>query len=264
MDEEKERNGVEDELIEHTLAGKENLEAMEADGQGDVEKCLDGVALSVSLRDIRQHYVLAIGALSKINSFFKEPQSCEVEAALDAYQDEENQIFSRIPDYIQNDADLRKQRKLKLSKTIKARIEAYLPSDIELHDFSNYSRQQISSEQPLPLPFDLKRTQNRKGMDRPGTYHDLFYGDGSNCLFSPPPDKRALVEARKEKRKEQRTEPRRVDPPRKKKLIVDSNFVPACARVDHTAAQEELRGKREQKYGKKNVEASIEESAAPC
>lgn len=234
-----------EQLVQVSDDNQQNSDGVDGNSVDYPDMCLDNVALFVRLRDIDQRCTHALGLLTRINLWFKEPESGGWESLLERYQDDENQIFSEIPDYIQNKIDERKEHSSKFNRSIQPRIKNSISSDIELHDFSNYSRPLFSTDDPLPLPFDIKRNLSRKVVGQ-SRYHDLFFGDGSKCVFLPPPDKRALIEDRKTMKKVQNTEQTQPELVKKKTLIVDSNFVPSCAQVDHSAIQEKARAKKEQ------------------
>lgn len=232
-------------LVHHS---DDNQQMLEGDDSNSVEASdmfLDDVALFVRLRDIDQRCTHALGMLTRINSWFKKPESADWEALLERYQEDENQIFSEIPDYIQKKIDKKKENASQTSRSVQSQIKCSISSDVKLHDFSNYPRPFFSTDDPLCLPFDMKRNSNRNVVGQ-GKYHDLFFGDGSKCVFLPPPDKRALIEDRKTIKKAQITEQTQPEPVKKKTMIVDSNFVPSCAQVDHTAIQQKARAKKEQ------------------
>lgn len=251
MIDDKDQNPVGDELMQHTGKLRDNSEADDKNSQRCLEGYLDEISLGSRLQDLQAHYARAVQMLYKIDSWLKSPYSSNSQAIVEDYLGEESQIFTEIPDYIRNDIELRKQKAPTFNKCFEPLKSKKLSSEGELHDFSRYSRVVISPEDPLPLPFDSKRFPNRKGMDRPGTYHDLFFGDGTNCLFPPPAETRFQLEARKEKKKEIATEPPNYDPPPKRNIVVSNNFVPACALVNHTAIQEQLRAKKRANAWKK-------------
>lgn len=187
---------------------------------------------------------------SVLQSFAKgnsrQPNTVDYRGGLETLQQEENLIFTDIPSYIQLELTTDKEKNAKYNAKVAPRVDA--PRNPPIRDYSGEHKAFVSPQQPLAVPFNYEQflASNPEWVKKGGTYHDLFYGDGSQMPFVPPEDNKRvqLEKARAEKPVTPKRDPPSYEPPPRRQLKVDPNFVPACAKVDHSAIQEELREKK--------------------
>lgn len=207
----------------------------------------DPSVILAAMREVDQHTAAVQSVLRSFNSGFSNSKPIDYRGALEALQREENMIFTDIPSYVQIEIETDKEKNNRYNATIPSRTVA--PRNPPIRDYSVPHKAYVSPQVPLTPPFNYQRfiEENPEWQSKAGTYHDLFYGDGSNCTFSPPEDNRRLQieqERAVKNASPPQQDPPSYEPPPRRQLKVDSNFVPACAQIDHSAAQQELREKK--------------------
>ncbi|RNE97764.1 putative mucin-associated surface protein (MASP) [Trypanosoma conorhini] len=223
------------------------------------------------IADSSAFIIRAIESLSKSDVH---TMDIDVEMVLNDIEREEDFIFSPIPQYLQL------EWKRMASENARARSEAVMKVDAlaKLHregkvraDYSENGRIVIDPSVPLPMPFSRERYQlspQRKSV--PGSYHSLFFGEGEPVVFTPPENnKRKEIEKLNEERenwkKKMQRAPRIEDIQPKKTLKVPNDFVPSCAHVDNSLAQQELQKRNEiEKSKKKNNATARTKPAEPA
>lgn len=148
-------------------------------------------------------------------------------------QAEEANLFSPMPDYIASIVEGEAEQRAKRNRGVQphddvARGETIAPSG----SYAEEHRAFVDPSVPLRLPYNLKREmrENPNRNSAPGTYHDVFYGDGSQCVFAPPEDnKRRQLEKEKAAHQLPRRPPISYEPAPRPTMKVDKEFVPSCA-----------------------------------
>lgn len=159
----------------------------------------------------------------------------------------EESTFSPIPDHIAQILDNEKAQRLARSQAARPHPECCHRDVHEVHTtFADDCRAFVDPEIPLLLPFDYGFHKADTRNTRVSVYHDLFYGDGTQCQFiTPENNKRKHLEVRQNQLIPKRRPPPCYDAPQfrkpRKPLKVSSDFVPSCASVDHSEAQRHLR-----------------------
>ncbi|CCW63418.1 unnamed protein product [Phytomonas sp. EM1] len=148
-------------------------------------------------------------------------------------EDNEKALFSPIPDYVAQIIDAEKQRRLKMSQKTQPHDECRQTKVSVPPRLSGDGRAYVDPSVPLPLPYDARRDYKgplRKNRAR-GTYHDLFYGDRSECVFAPPQDnKRIQIEQKKNSKPvPSNAKPPRYEPTPRKTMKVPKDLAPTCA-----------------------------------
>ncbi|RNF10057.1 putative mucin-associated surface protein (MASP) [Trypanosoma rangeli] len=224
--------------------------SQETTGNVELRKEIDRIT------DSGAFIIRAVESLSKNDIL---TMDIDIEVILKDVEVEESSVFSSIPHYLE------REWKEMTSENARTRREAVMKVDAvaisqregkERVDYSENGRIVIDPSVPLPMPFSRERypaSTQRKSV--PGYYHSLFFGEGEPVVFTPPEqNKRKEIEKLKEeqealKKKMQRTPRSEVIQP-KKILKVPNDFVPSCAQVDNSLAQQELRKKNEMEKNK--------------
>lgn len=233
--------------------GDENYESVD---RGETSE-LQAVSVKAAIQELGQHTSSVVAVLQSFEKGYSQPNSVDLRAALETLQNEENLMFTDIPSYVQIELASDKQKNAKYNSKIAPRTIA--PQDPPIRDYSQTHNVFVSPQVPLQMPFNYQQflAENPEWKDKEGTYHDLFYGDGSNCPFTPPENNKRieLEKARADKFVPEKRDPPSYEPAPMRQLKVQADFVPACAlRVDHSDQQQRLRELKAQRIAIAKVE----------
>lgn len=203
----------------------------------------------LAVQDIDAHTAAVSSILRSFVKGCREPSSTNYRTQLELLQQEENLIFSDIPSFVEVEMVLDKEKNASFNAGVPSRVDA--PRNAALRDYSDPHKAYVSCGTPLLATFNYSKflAENPDWEQKGGTYHDLFFGDGSGYVFKAPDDnKRAQLEAQKAlKESAPKQEPSPALTFDKPTLKVGRDFVPSCASVDHSAAQQRLREKKAQR-----------------
>lgn len=182
-----------------------------------------------AVRRMDDCYMSIIRALSAFSREEDEVYSNAITICSDIISIEES-LFSPIPDY----AAKYMRKEYSPSKAYsKVSGRETIPTQHGSPRTWEDGRTYVNPGVPLQLPYDAERfkEQHPGRVPAEGTYHNLFYGDGSECVFVAPEDnkRKQLEDAARAHPRMKRRAPPVYDPAPKKPMKVSSNFVPACA-----------------------------------
>lgn len=197
------------------------------------ENLADPRVFKMAAREVDECYMSVIRGLSAFGQEDEEVFKNAVDICNDIISMEQN-LFSEPPSYV---ADY--------IATYRAKTDAYnssvqprqtIPTAEGTPRDWEERRAYVDPGVPLMLPYDADRFK-REHPDRAqseGTYHDLFYGDGSKVVFEPPADnkRKQIEEEQKRTYHPSRKAPVSFEPQQKKPMRVSADFVPSCAEVD--------------------------------
>ncbi|KAL7701711.1 hypothetical protein N2W54_007277 [Lotmaria passim] len=221
------------EIAEPTEKQKANTPAEEDAAEEDdlVGKDLsDPRVFKMAMQEVDECYMSVIRGLGAFSQEDEEVFGNAVDICNDIITMEQN-LFSDEPPYV---ADY--------IATYRAKTDAYnnsvqpaqtIPIAEDTPRDWEERRAYVDPSVPLMLPFDAERFKKKHPAhaQSEGTYHDLFYGDGSKVVFEPPADnkRKQIEEEQKNVYRPPKKPPQNFDPPLKKPMRVSADFVPSCA-----------------------------------
>eukprot|EP00796_Vickermania_ingenoplastis_P003796 gene3796-2686_t len=233
------------------------------EGPGETSENLEPIditdprGLKTVIQDLGERTSTVCALLRSIQEGHTHPNSVDLRAALESLQNEENMMFTDIPSYVQIDIETDKQKNAAYNAKISHRVDTR-NSNPPIRDWSQKHDAFVSPQVPLQLPFNYQQflADNPEWREKAGTYHDLFYGDGSNCPFVPPENNKRvqLEKAQAEKFVPPKSDPPCYDGPPMRQLKVQEDFVPACAAVDNSAAQQRLKELKTQRQANRQIQ----------
>ncbi|KAK7200381.1 hypothetical protein NESM_000092200 [Novymonas esmeraldas] len=209
----------------------------EHEGAAADEDLSDPRIFKMAAREVDECYMSVIRGLS---AFGREDEDV-CRNAVDICKDiiaMEQSLFSELPSYVAQYISSQRGGTDAYNKTIAAH-ETIPTADGPPRDWEE-RRAYVDPGVPLMLPYDAERFKAEQKGQTPaeGTYHNLFFGDGSQVSFPAPDDNK-----RKQLQDEQKKHPHlpyhgpyKFEPQQKKTMRVAADFVPSCAEVDNPRA----------------------------
>lgn len=187
----------------------------------------------VAAREVDEGYMSVIRGLSAFGRADEEVCRNAVDICKDIIAMEQS-LFSEVPSYVTNYASMQRAKTVVLNKAV--RPHWTIPTPEGPPRTWEEQRAYVDPGVPLMLPYSAERFK-KEHPERAlveGTYHNLFYGDGTQVVFTASADnKRKQIE--EEKRKHPHPSyhgPYVFEPQQKKPMRVASDFVPSCAEPD--------------------------------
>lgn len=219
-------------------AKNEELAAAEADAADNDGEYMDGDLTDRRVLIAEMHRVdgsasAICGALTGMITIDDEELRANLADVVADIQAEEDHMFSPMPDYIAKIVDADAERRRVRNQGVQphddiGKVDGPSPAG----NYDQEHRAFVDPSVPLTLPYSLERQQreNPNPNSATGVYHDLFYGDGTQCVFSPPEDStRFQIEDRQRASKTLQRPPVSYEPPPRQSLKVSKDFVPSCA-----------------------------------
>ncbi|KPA79485.1 hypothetical protein ABB37_05317 [Leptomonas pyrrhocoris] len=198
-------------------------------GGGDLS---DPRVFKMAAREVDECYMSVIRGLSAFCQDDEEVFGNAVDICNDIITMEQN-LFSDIPSYIADYIATYRAKTDKYNNSVQPRETIPTPEGPP-RDWEE-RRAYVDPGVPLMLPYDAERfkKEHPERATSEGTYHDLFYGDGSKVVFEAPEDnKRKKIEEEHQKAYHPpRQAPLSFEPQKKKPMRVSADFVPSCAEV---------------------------------
>jgi ribosomal protein L12E/L44/L45/RPP1/RPP2 len=205
-------------------AGEENDEAG--------EDLADPRVFKMAAREVDECYMTVIRGLSAFTQEDEELFKNAVDICNDIISMEQN-LFSEPPSYVADYIATYRAKTDAYNSTVQPR-QTIPTAEGTPRDWEE-RRAYVDPGVPLMLPYDAERFKkdHPKRAQSEGTYHDLFYGDGSKVVFAPPADnkRKQIEEKQKNTYHPSRRPPLSFEPQQKKPLRVSADFVPSCAEV---------------------------------
>ncbi|KAG5502803.1 hypothetical protein JKF63_04571 [Porcisia hertigi] len=187
---------------------------------------------NMAAREVDEGYMSVIRGLSTFCRADEEVCHNAVDICKDIISLEQS-LFSEVPSYIAQYISLHCAKSIAHNKTVQA--QETIPTADGAPRNWEVRRAYVDPGVPLRLPYDFERfkKEHPERAKSEGTYHNLFYGDGSEVVFLAKADnKRRQIE--EEQSKHSRPSHRKLhtyEPKPKKPMRVSADFVPSCAEV---------------------------------
>ncbi|CBZ34703.1 hypothetical protein, conserved [Leishmania donovani] len=187
----------------------------------------------MAAREVNEGYMSVIRGLSAFGREDEEVCRNAVDICKDIIAMEQS-LFSEVPSYVTNYASMQRAKTVVWNKAV--RPHWTIPTPEGPPRTWEEQRAYVDPGVPLMLPYNAERfkKEHPERALAEGTYHNLFYGDGTQVVFPASADnKRKQIE--EEHRKHPHPSyhgPYVFKPQQKKPMRVASDFVPSCAEPD--------------------------------
>ncbi|KPI87329.1 hypothetical protein ABL78_3612 [Leptomonas seymouri] len=196
------------------------------------ENLTDPSVFKMAVREVDECYMSVIRGLNAFSQDDEEVYGNAVEICNDIIAVEQN-LFSEAPSYVIDYIASYRTKTDKYNSSVQPRLT--FPTAEGTPRSWEERRAYVDPGVPLMLPFDVERFKKTHPelAQSEGTYHDLFYGDGSKVAFEPPADnkRKAIEEEQKKAYHPAKKAPLSFEPLQKKPMRVSADFVPSCAEV---------------------------------
>lgn len=200
--------------------------------EGEEEYLSDPRIFKLASREVDECYMSVIRGLSAFSQEDEEVFANAVDICNDIITMEQN-LFSEPPSYVADYIATYRANTDAYNSSVQAR-QTIPTAEGTPRDWEE-RRAYVDPGVPLMLPYNAERfkKEHPERAQSEGTYHDLFYGDGSKVVFEPPADnkRKQIQEEQRNTYRPSKQQPRSFDPPQKKAMRVSADFVPSCAEV---------------------------------
>ncbi|GET89163.1 hypothetical protein, conserved [Leishmania tarentolae] len=220
-------SAVDDAAEEKALSGKECGPATTYDDLSNPH------VFKMCVREVDENYMSVVRGLGAFSREDEEVCRNAVDICKDIIAMEQS-LFSEAPSYITNYIATQRTETDAWNKAVQSRWT--IPTPEGPPRTWEEQRAYVDPGVPLMLPYNAERfrKEHPERVRPEGTYYDLFYGDGTQVIFSPPPDnKRKQIEEERKKHPQLPYHgPYVFKPQQKRTMRVSPDFVPSCAEVD--------------------------------
>ncbi|CAJ1009138.1 hypothetical protein Q4I28_004452 [Leishmania naiffi] len=190
---------------------------------------------NMASREVDEGYMSVIRGLNTFDHEDEEVCRNAVDICKDIIAVEQS-LFSEAPSYVTYFMSAQRAKAIAYNKTVQPHMT--LPTANGATCNWEEQRAYVDPSVPLLLPYDAERFKLERAERTPaeGTYHNLFYGDGTQVVFSAPPDnkRRQLEEEHKKHPHPSYHGPYIFKPQHKKPMRVPADFVPSCAVAENS------------------------------
>ncbi|KAG5503218.1 hypothetical protein GH5_04282 [Leishmania sp. Ghana 2012 LV757] len=210
---------------------------------------------NMAAREVNEGYMSVIRGLSAFGRDDDDVCRNAVDICKDIIAMEQS-LFSEVPSYVEQYTSTLRAKTIEYN--CKVHAHATIPTASGPPRHWEERRAYVDPGVPLMLPYNSERfkKEHPERAKAEGTYHNLFYGDGTQVVFSAPPDnkRKQIEEMQKNQFHPPNYAPYTFEPEQKKPMRVAADFVPGCAEVKKPHAAQQMPVKKgKSKKSRKNV-----------
>ncbi|KAG5476938.1 hypothetical protein LSCM1_05271 [Leishmania martiniquensis] len=196
---------------------------------------------NMATREVDEGYMSVIRGLSAFGRDDEDVCRNAVDICKDIIAMEQS-LFSEVPSYVEHYASNLRAKTNAYNSKVNARFTIPTASGPPRH--WEERRAYVDPGVPLMLPYNAERfkKEHPERAKAEGTYHNLFYGDGTEVVFSAPPDnkRKQIEEKQKDHYHPSYHPPYTFELQQKKPMRVAADFVPSCAEVKKPHAAQQM------------------------